>query len=31
VRFDFDIDKAAKAVESSPLPDAYAESLRNGR
>ncbi|RYF88159.1 MAG: YfcE family phosphodiesterase, partial [Chitinophagaceae bacterium] len=30
VRFDYDIEKAAKAVEDSPLPDAYASSLRNG-
>lgn len=31
VRFDYDIEKAAKAVEDSPLPNAYAEALRNGR
>ncbi|MBB4803547.1 metallophosphoesterase family protein [Nodularia spumigena CS-584] len=30
VRFDYDIEKAANAVENSPLPNAYAESLRNG-
>lgn len=30
IRFDYDIEKAAKAVENSPLPDAYAESLRKG-
>ena len=30
IRFDYDIEKAAKAVESSPLPDQYAESLRKG-
>jgi putative phosphoesterase len=30
VRFDYDIEKAAKAVEDSPLPNAYAESLRKG-
>ncbi len=30
VRFDYDINKAAKAVEDSPLPNAYAESLRKG-
>lgn len=30
IRFDYDIEKAAKAVEDSPLPNAYAESLRNG-
>jgi len=30
IRFGYDIEKAAKAVESSPLPDAYAEALRKG-
>jgi putative phosphoesterase len=30
VRFDYDIEKAARAVEQSPLPDAYAAMLRNG-
>jgi putative phosphoesterase len=30
IRFEYDIEKAAKAVEDSPLPDAYAESLRKG-
>jgi putative phosphoesterase len=30
IRFEYDIEKAAKAVENSPLPDAYAESLRKG-
>lgn len=30
VRFDYDIEKAARAVEDSPLPNAYAESLRKG-
>jgi len=30
IRFDYDIEKAARAVESSTLPDAYAESLREG-
>ena len=30
VRFEYDVEKAAKAVESSPLPAAYAESLRKG-
>lgn len=30
VRFDYDIEKAAKAIEESPLPDAYAEMLRKG-
>ncbi len=31
VRFSYDVEKAAKAVEDSPLPDAYAESLRKGK
>jgi putative phosphoesterase len=30
IRFDYDIEKAAKAIEDSPLPNAYAESLRKG-
>jgi putative phosphoesterase len=30
VRFDYDVEKAAKAVEDSPLPDSYAEMLRKG-
>lgn len=30
IRFDYDVEKAAKAVEDSPLPNAYAESLRKG-
>lgn len=30
VRFDYDIEKAAKAVEDSPLPDEYAAMLRKG-
>jgi len=30
VRFEYDVEKAAKAVEDSPLPNAYAESLRKG-
>lgn len=30
VRFDYDIEKAAKAVEESILPNVYAENLRNG-
>jgi predicted phosphodiesterase len=30
IRFDYDIEKAAKAVEESHLPDAYAASLRKG-
>ena len=31
VRFDYDIEKAAKAVEDSRLPNAYAEALRKGK
>jgi len=31
VRFEYDIEKAAKAVEESPLPDAYATALRVGK
>ncbi len=30
IRFEYNIDKAAKAVEDSPLPNEYAENLRNG-
>jgi hypothetical protein len=30
IRFEYDIEKAAKAVEESRLPNAYAESLRKG-
>lgn len=30
IRFDYDVEKAAKAVESSILPNAYAEMLRKG-
>ncbi|MBO9566862.1 MAG: metallophosphoesterase family protein [Niastella sp.] len=30
VRFAYDVEKAAKAVEDSSLPNAYAESLRKG-
>jgi putative phosphoesterase len=30
VRFDYDIEKAAKAVEDSPLPNEYADMLRKG-
>lgn len=29
VRFEYDIEKAAQAVENSPLPDKYADMLRN--
>lgn len=31
IRFNYDIEKAAKAVEASPLPDAYATMLRLGK
>jgi putative phosphoesterase len=30
IRFDYDIEKAAKAVEDSRLPNAYTEALRKG-
>ncbi|AEW00360.1 YfcE family phosphodiesterase [Niastella koreensis] len=30
IRFEYDVEKAAKAVEDSRLPNAYAESLRKG-
>ncbi len=30
IRFDYDVEKAAKAVEDSPLPNEYAEMLRGG-
>ena len=30
IRFDYDIEKAARAIEESPLPDAYADMLRRG-
>lgn len=30
IRLDYDIEKAAKAVEDSPLPNEYAEMLRKG-
>ncbi len=30
IRFDYDVEKAAKAVEESPLPNEYAENLRRG-
>ena len=30
VKFEYDIEKAAKAVEDSILPNAYADNLRNG-
>lgn len=31
VRVEYDVEKAARAVESSPLPDAFAEMLRTGQ
>lgn len=31
VRFEYDVEKAAKAVEESVLPDAYAVALRNAK
>jgi len=30
IRFDYDVETAAKAVENSPLPNEYADMLRNG-
>jgi putative phosphoesterase len=30
IRFEYDVERAAKAIESSPLPNAYADMLRNG-
>jgi hypothetical protein len=30
IRFAYDVEKAAKAVEDSPLPDVYADMLRLG-
>ncbi len=30
IRFSYDIERAAKAVEDSPLPNEYADMLRNG-
>jgi predicted phosphodiesterase len=30
IRFDYDVETAAKAVEDSPLPNEYAAMLRNG-
>jgi predicted phosphodiesterase len=31
IRFDYDVEKAAKAIESSPLPKVFADALRNAR
>ena len=30
IRFEYDVEKAAKAVEDSPLPNDFAEMLRKG-
>lgn len=30
IRFEYDVEKGAKAVEDSPLPNDYAEMLRMG-
>lgn len=30
IKFDYDIEKAAKAIEDSPLPNEYADMLRRG-
>jgi hypothetical protein len=30
IRFEYDVERAAKGVEDSPLPDEYANTLRNG-
>lgn len=30
IRFDYDVEKAARAVEGSPLPNGYADMLRKG-
>jgi len=30
IRFAYDVEKAAQAVEGSPLPDEYADMLRKG-
>ncbi len=30
IRFDYDVERAAQAVEASPLPDEYADMLRKG-
>jgi predicted phosphodiesterase len=31
VRFEYDVERAAKAVEDSPLPQAFADALRKAR
>lgn len=30
IRVDYDVEKAAKAIENSPLPNEYADMLRKG-
>lgn len=30
IRFDYDVERAAKAIENSPLPEEYADMLRGG-
>ncbi|MEO8412484.1 MAG: metallophosphoesterase family protein [Ginsengibacter sp.] len=30
IRFDYDVEKAAKAIEDNPLPNEYADMLRSG-
>ncbi|HEY1054537.1 MAG TPA: YfcE family phosphodiesterase, partial [Emticicia sp.] len=30
IRFEYDVEKAAKGVEESPLPNEYADMLRKG-
>ncbi len=30
IRFDYDVEKAARAIEVSPLPNEYADMLRKG-
>ncbi|MEO6850593.1 MAG: hypothetical protein ABI166_08180 [Mucilaginibacter sp.] len=29
IRFAYDVEKAAQAIEASPLPDEFADRLRN--
>ena len=30
IRFEYDVDTAAKAIENSPLPNEFADMLRRG-
>ena len=30
IRFDYDVEKAARAIENSQLPNEYADMLRHG-